>query len=106
MLQLAMFYAQTTPESAADGEASATGFIFDACDCTAHALARYITREGFAHPSSWPATRDAPPEWLSTESQTIDYTTGTEEVLSIHPGHDARSQKVWRRVLYMCGITQ
>ena len=43
MLQLAMTYEIVTPESAEDGEAAETGFVFECCDHGARELAHYIT---------------------------------------------------------------
>lgn len=99
MLQLAMTYETITPESVETGEAEETGFVFEACDCTAHDLARYIKREGFTETSC----SSGVPMWLTSYGD-ADYTTGEVENRSIHPGRDPQSQKVWAHVLRICGI--
>ena len=101
MLQIAMTYEIVTPESAEDGEAADSGFVFEACDCTARELLAYIQREGFNVPSDSPGI----PGWLSTDSE-MDYSTGETETRSIHPGRDPQSQKVWARVLRIAGIVK
>lgn len=99
MLQLSMTYETVTPESAENGEASDAGFVFEACDCGARELVRYITHDGFTNPNQ----SHGVPGWLSTEPET-DYITGETETRSIHPGRDAQSQKVWARVLRITGV--
>lgn len=99
MLQLAMTYETITPESAENGEAEEMGYVFEACDCTAHELASYITRDGFTSPSD----SHGIPRWLTAYGDT-DCRTGEVETKSIHPGKDAQSQRVWARVLRICGI--
>lgn len=101
MLQLSMTYETITPESAEDGEAADRGFVFEAYDCTARELADYIRREGFNSPSNSHGT----PGWLTAYGDT-DPHTGEVENRSIHPGRDVQSQKVWARVLRICGINQ
>lgn len=99
MLKLSMTYDVVTPESAEIGDFAETGFVFEACDCTAHDLARYIKHDGFIYPSA----SHGVPRWLSTEGET-DFRTGEVETRSIHPGRDAQSQRVWERVLRICGL--
>ena len=101
MLQLSMTYETITPESAEDGDVSEWGFVFEACDCTARELAKYITREGFTEPSD---SRGVP-RWLTVYGD-ADYRTGEVENRSIHPGDDAQSQRVWARVLCIVGIVK
>lgn len=102
MLQIAMTYETTTPESIEAGDADECGFVFESADCSARELARYITREGFATPS---CSRGVP-RWLTCDEYRHDYCTGETESRSIHPGEDAQSQRVWARVLRITGIVK
>ena len=101
MLKLSMTFETVTQESAENGESEENGFVFEACDCTARELARYITHDGFTVPSC----SHGVPRWLSTDPET-DYVTGETETRSIHPGTDAQSQKGWARVLRITGVTK
>ena len=101
MLKLSMTFETVTQESAENGESEENGFVFEACDCTASELARYITHDGFSVPSC----SQGVPRWLSTDPET-DYMTGDTETRSIHPGTDKQSQKVWARVLRITGVTK
>lgn len=99
MLQLSMTYETITPESAEDGDTADSGFVFEACDCGARELARYITHDGFTSPSC----SHGVPRWLTAYGE-ADYRTGEVENRAIHPGTDKQSQKVWARVLKITGI--
>lgn len=99
MLRLSMTYEIVTEESAEDGDAAERGFEFQDAECSARELARYIEKDGFAVPS---CSRGVP-RWLSQEPKR-DYMTGETSTRSIHPGRDAQSQKVWARVLKICGV--
>ena len=100
MLKLSMTYEVITPESAENGEAEETGFVYEMAECTAREMARYIKREGFTVPSDFQGV----PRWLTSEKYREDYRTGEVENRSIHPGRDKQSQRVWRKVLTICGI--
>lgn len=102
MLQIAMTYETITHESAEHGDADERGFVFEACDCTARELAKYIQREGFTEPSD----SHGVPRWLTASEFRTDYRTGEVENRSIHPGNDAQSQRVWARVLRLIGIVK
>lgn len=101
MMQLAMSYETITPESAENGEADDMGFVFEARDCSARELARYITRGGFTEPSD----SHGIPRWLTSYGE-VDYRTGETQNRSIHPGTDPQSQRVWARVLKITGIVR
>jgi hypothetical protein len=101
MLQLAMTYETITPESAENGESEDHGFVFEACDCGARELMRYIQRDGFTEPSD----SHGVPRWLTMYGD-ADYRTGEVENRSIHPGADSQSQRVWARVLKIAGVTR
>lgn len=101
MLQLSMTYETITPESAEECDTDETGFVFEASDCTARELADYIRKDGFTSPSC----SHGVPQWLTAYGETDPY-TGEVENRSIHPGRDVQSQKVWARVLRICGINQ
>lgn len=98
MLRLSMTYQIVTPESAETGDFADSGFIFADAEVSARELARYIMREGF----TWPDCSHGMPRWLSTEPYTEPF-TGETETRSIHPSRDPQSQKVWERVLRICG---
>lgn len=100
MLKISMTYEIVTPESAENGESAESGFVFDSAECTAHDLADYIKKDGFVVPSQ----SHGVPRWLSTPGEDVDPFTGEVETRSIHPGKDAQSQKVWEKVLHICGI--
>ena len=99
MLKLSMTYEIITPESAENGEAEESGFVFENEECTARELARYIEREGFTEPSC----SHGVPQWLTCYGSQ-GYETGEYENRSIHPGRDKQSQRVWRQVLTITGI--
>ena len=101
MLKLSMTYEIVTPESAEHGDTAESGFEFKAYPHTAHDLANLIKRDGFLYPS----TSRGVPGWLSDGGDT-DPHTGDTTTKSIHPGRDAQSQRVWARVLRICGVTK
>ena len=101
MLRLSMTFEAVTDESAENGDTEETGFVFENVPHTARELARYITRHGFTEPSNSHGT----PPWLTCYGE-ADYITGVTENRSIHPGRDSQSQKVWAKVLKICGIAR
>lgn len=101
MLKISMTYETITPESAEAGDAEDRGFVFESRDCMAHELYSYITRDGFCEPSD----SHGVPRWL-TQCGDTDCRTGEVENRSIHPGEDAKSQRVWARVLRITGIVK
>lgn len=101
MLRLTVTYETVSQESAENGDTEETGFIFKNEPHTAHDLARYITRQGFTAPSDSHGT----PRWLTCYGD-ADWRTGITEVRSLHPGRDPQSQKIWAKVLKICGITR
>ena len=101
MMHLSMTYETVSEESAVNADTEENGFIFENVPHTARELARYITRGGFAYPSD----SHGMPRWLSCPGYP-DYYTGVTENRSLHPGRDTQSQKVWAKVLRICGITR
>lgn len=102
MLRLSMTYETVSEESAKkNGDTEETGFIFENVPHTARELARYITRAGFTEPSD----SHGRPRWLTCYG-VADYRTGVTENRSLHPGRDPQSQKVWAKVLRICGIAR
>lgn len=87
-----------TPESVEAGDAEERGFDWEDTDYTFRELVDLIERGGFIHPSNSHGT----PSWLSTESETTDYSTGETEIKSLHPGKDPRSQRYWAKACNYC----
>ena len=69
-------YTEITPESAAEGVPSETGFVFEDQEFTLDELKEYIKDEGLHRE---PGTR-----WYTTGTWTDDYTTATEREECIH----------------------
>lgn len=101
MLRLSMTYETVSEASAEYGDPEENGFVFENVPHTARELARYITCAGFTEPSD----SHGVPRWLSCPGYP-DYRSGTVENRSLHPGRDPQSQKVWAKVLRICGITR
>ena len=69
-------YAETTPESAENGENSDSGFVYEDVPFTFTELVHEIANGGFH--------RDGATEWLSTYPQVESYETATEREESLH----------------------
>lgn len=92
--RIVISYSQTTPESAADGDFSESGWIdeegvsmkpddidYEEGIGTADLAAKYLQREGATQAS---ASFFHPGVWYSTGWNTVDYGTGTEEERNYH----------------------
>lgn len=101
MLRLSMTFETLSEESVVNGDTEDTGFVFENVPHTARELARYITRAGFTEPSD----SHGLPRWLTYYGE-ADYSTGVTENRSLHPGRDPQSQKVWAKVLRICGVAR
>lgn len=78
-----MAYEQFTPESAEDGESSDSGFCWGedgTTTCTFKELIDYVEKEGFNNFDG--------SNWVSTDSEIIDYTDLTYESKSLHARND------------------
>lgn len=94
MLKISMTYEIITEDSAAEGEAEETGFVFEDVEYSPTDLLREITHNGFTEPSCSAGI----PHWITCHGD-MDYKTGEYENRSIHPGQDKQSKKVWAKVI-------
>jgi hypothetical protein len=102
MLLISKTYERVTEESAEDGEAAETGFIF--CDelMTFSELVREL--RDYCHASSWPL-RGTRYDWVNTEAEQ-DYATGDWTIYGLHFSHSnpQRREKYWRKALQRAGL--
>lgn len=105
--RITVSYAQTTPESSANGDTSETGWIdeegkemtpdqydYEEGLGVADLAVKFLEDEGACHASS---SHFHPGVWYSTEYQTIDYRTGTDEERCFHLVEftEAEERAVW-----------
>lgn len=72
-------YAETTPESADDGDHSDSGFVYESEPMTFSELVREIRGEGF----NWCPGAD----WLLADCGCVDFSTGTHREETLHFAH-------------------
>jgi len=108
--RIAISYSQTTPESAAQGDSSANGWVNeegvemtpDAFDyeegiSTVDLAVKFLDREGASQASS---SAFYPGVWYSTDYSTIDYRTGTDEERCFHlkDFSDEEQRQIWNKL--------
>ena len=91
---LSVTYQIVTEESAEQGEAAESGFLWEDVPHTLREIIDAIESGGFIHPSC----SSGVPNCLSSEPE-IDYYTGETEIRSIHPGRGKRSQRYWEKAI-------
>lgn len=101
MLKISKTYEVITNESAEQGEAAESGFVFEDQPCGFRELLDTIKADGFAYPDS----SHGIPRWLSTEPQQ-DYRTGAWVTYSLHTSHDARSMRYWNKAMKVLGYSE
>lgn len=87
-------YAETTPESCAEGDFSDTGFI---SECEAVSFRELVElMKGHSNPSNTP--NDGINVWYSTHWYTKDYATNTtrEESIHLHHINTPNAAKYWK----------
>lgn len=91
-------YSETTPESAADGENSDSGFISEDEQCTFRELIDYL--ENHPNCSCWPVNTSSH-TWFKTGYSIDDYETMTERNESLHfsRNNPARNVKYWKKAI-------
>lgn len=90
MIKITKTYCIVTPESAENGDFAECGIYADGLEYGFRELVREL--EEFCEPSC----SHGVPRWASTYPG-IDYESGEEETISIHPGEDRISQKYWAK---------
>lgn len=83
-LKFTINYAETTPESAENGENSDSGPLFEEYDCDDFdAVIRMVEQYGSGGWSSWPHCKGTG-DWLMSHWEMEDYSTATERQTTIH----------------------
>ena len=102
-LLISRTYAETTPESAEDGDFSDTGFVYEDTEFTFRELVREL-RDCQHLSESHPG--DCATVWACTGFETVNYYTGTEREESIHfsRSNSPRMLKYWRKALKAAGL--
>ena len=95
-------FAETTPESAEDGDFSETGFVTEREEISFHDLVKLMREHNIPSQSPNNGGIDV---WYSTGFQTEDYGTGTEREESIHYHRDNEPNmaKYWKWAAVIAG---
>lgn len=96
-------YSETTPESAADGDCSDNGFVFEDMECELFEVLREL--RDCSELSQFPVSLNSCDHvWASTEYAVSDYADGTERQESVHikdeNGCDLSSRRLFR--IFQC----
>ena len=96
-------YSEVTPESAAEGEHSDSGFLGECEEVSFRELVGILKHHPV--PSCYPPTGDYR-EWYASHSEVIDYATGTERECTVHFHHtnDPRTRRYWKLAAQAAGI--
>ena len=98
MIKISKTYEIVTEESAEQGEAAESGFVFEDQPCGFRELLDTIKADGFAYPDS----SHGVPRWLYTESE-VNYRTGEHTTYALHPARDKQSMRYWDKAMACLG---
>lgn len=104
-LLISRTYEETTPEAAAEGENSDSGFVYQDTEFTFRELVTELRRGGFSEMSSCPSDGH-PRDWASTPHEVDDYSTMTYRSESLHfsSSNPPQKGKYWAKALRAVGL--
>lgn len=104
MILISKTYERVTEESAENGEAEETGFVFQDEPYSFRDLLDEL--RNYSHASSYPC-RGSRYDWTTTESY-MDHISGDYVSYSLHFSHlnNPRAEKYWTKALKLAGLAQ
>ncbi|WCD44232.1 hypothetical protein Lumi_093 [Xylophilus phage Lumi] len=107
MLTLSKTFSETTPESAENGDTSATGFVWEDVQHTFRECVELLREHRYASCSPLPSHQVTDFTWFSSGWNVEDYSTCTERETSIHysRSNPPRNLKYWRLAAKAAGLT-